>query len=151
MSCHGICSDIFRESGAHRSGEGSKCWIQKMLVTVLTRGRSGSVGSVWADEVALRLFLCNESTDVPFGVANVCDVPFFLFFDIAAVDIVDNRSLVVTLEASDRESSRLRGRPNCDGGIGKDTDTKVLCRLYCGVSCKQLHRYVFSQSQAYKR
>jgi hypothetical protein len=45
-------------------------------------------------------------------------VPDFLVFDVRDVDMVEKRSLGATLEASDRESSGLRGRPSCDGGIG---------------------------------
>lgn len=97
--------------------------VQQLLITILTRGRSGSVGSIWTDEAVFEAFLCSERIDGPLGVAKVWGVPFFLFFDIAEVDIVDSRSLIVTLEASDRESSGWRGRPSCNSGICRDKDT----------------------------
>lgn len=52
-----------------------------------------------------------------FSIAYGCATAPFLVFGTAEVAIVDRRSLVAILEASDLESSGFRGRTNCDGGI----------------------------------
>jgi hypothetical protein len=75
--------------------------LEKMPATILTRGRSGSEGSIKADDIRLREFLFNEGIEVPFGVTNGCDVTAFFVFAIIEVDMFERRSLIAMLERSD--------------------------------------------------
>lgn len=114
MSSHGIYSDMISMSPAHKKGT-CHYWDTRrdtgLLIAVLTRGKCVSADSISAVEAALWEFLCSEGVDAPFSIVYGCVVPPFLVFGITEVDIVERRSLVAILEASDREPSGLRGRP----------------------------------------
>jgi hypothetical protein len=88
-----------------------------MTFHMLTCGRSACPDSNSAEVGALKEFLCGGT--VAALLSSVCRgiVPPFLIIDMMEVDIVERRSFVTTLEASERESSGMRGRPSCDGGI----------------------------------
>ena len=80
-----------------------------MIVIPLTRGRSGSEGSMSVDDVASREALCSEGIEFSVEVANGCNVPAFFVFVITEVDMVDRWSWVATLQMSRRESAGFRG------------------------------------------
>jgi hypothetical protein len=103
---------------------------------VLTRGRSVSAGSSSADEEALWEFLYSGgSVAAPLSIVCSGIIAPFMAVDVTEVDIVERRSLLATLEASERESSGLRGRPSCDGGIGGEG--VVPCHVVCTSRCLQ--------------
>lgn len=79
--------------------------MRRVLITLLTRGRSGSAGSTRADSVALRAFLGNEGIDVPLDVANGCEVPAFLVFAIREADMVLN----IVVPRSNAKKGQLEG------------------------------------------
>jgi hypothetical protein len=64
-----------------------------------------SAGSTMVEEAKVCEFLFKQGMGAPFCVVYGCPVPIFLVLDIVEVDMVEKRSLVATLEASDRESS----------------------------------------------
>jgi hypothetical protein len=64
-----------------------------------------SAGSTMVDEARCCEFLFEKGIDAPFCVVYGCAMPTFFVLETVEVDMVEKRSLVATLEASDRESS----------------------------------------------
>jgi hypothetical protein len=64
-----------------------------------------SAGSTVVEEARFWGVLFKKGIDAPFCVVYGCAMPAFFVLETVEVDMVEKRSLVATLEASDRESS----------------------------------------------